>query len=214
MINLTKSYPLQVFRHRLYIPFLNLIDRFKDFTRKVNTQQYIELKDIGLDPNLGSRYETVSYSKLKKILKFAKENHHNTFIDIGCGLGRPLIVANEIDFKYLHGIDISEYFINRCRKNLDSQGCNADLLISDISNYEIPPGKICIYIFNPFGEKKMKEMLFKINNRKDDTLILYFNPKHSHLFDPRHLIKEFIWHNFGLYEEKCHAYLVPGKGNP
>ena len=99
MVKLAKSYPFQVFRHRLYIPILNLLDKIKDIVRKVNTQQYIELKTVGLDPNLGSRYETISYSKLKRILKFAKQHNHTTFIDIGCGLGRALIVAHEIGFK-------------------------------------------------------------------------------------------------------------------
>tara|TARA_B100000963_G_scaffold356576_1_gene376936 strand:- start:4120 stop:4764 length:645 start_codon:yes stop_codon:yes gene_type:complete len=213
MRNLAKSYPFQVFRHRIYIPFLNLIDRIKDFARRVDTQKYIELETVGLDPNLGVRYETISYCKLKKILKFAKENHHNTFIDIGCGLGRALIVAHEIGFKHLYGVDISESFINICRTNLQTQSCNADLLISDISNYEPPSGRICIYMFNPFGEKKMKEFLAKINNRQDDTLIVYHNPKYSYLFNSDYLIKKFTWHNFGLYEEKCHIYLVSGKGN-
>ena len=59
----------------------------------------------------------------------------------------------------------------------------------------------------------MKELLVKINNRQDETLILYHNPKHTYLFNSNYLIKKFSWNNFGLYEEKCHTYLIPGKGN-
>ena len=54
MKRLAKSYLFQVFRHRLYLPFLNLIDRIKDLARKVNTQQYIELNDLGLKVTLHS----------------------------------------------------------------------------------------------------------------------------------------------------------------
>ena len=213
MGKLAKSYPFQVFRHRLYIPILNLLDKIKDILRKVNTQQYIELKTVGIDPNLGSRYETISYSKLKRILKFAKQYNDTTFIDIGCGLGRALIVAHEIGFKKLYGVDISESLISICRTHLQTRDCNAELSISDISNYELPSGRICIYMFNPFGEEKMKELLVKINNRQEDTLILYHNPKYTYLFNSNHLIKKYTWNNFGLYEEKCHIYLIPGTGN-
>tara|TARA_X000001036_G_scaffold439778_1_gene492261 strand:- start:2469 stop:3113 length:645 start_codon:yes stop_codon:yes gene_type:complete len=214
MKRLAKSYLFQVFRHRLYLPFLNLIDRIKDLARKVNTQQYIELNDLGLESNLGSRYESISYSKLKKILNFALKNDHKTFLDIGCGLGRPIIVANEVGFKDLYGVDISENLISKCASHLQIQGCNAQLSISDISNYELPSGRICIFMFNPFGEERMKELLNKIYDRQEDSLILYHNPRHSHLFNSNFFIKKFLWKNFGLFEEKCHCYLIPGKGNP
>ena len=147
------------------------------------------------------------YNPIEKKVNISEDKLHKKSIT------SIAIVAHEIGFKHLYGVDISESFINICRTNLQTQSCNADLLISDISNYEPPSGRICIYMFNPFGEKKMKEFLAKINNRQDDTLIVYHNPKYSYLFNSDYLIKKFTWHNFGLYEEKCHIYLVSGKGN-
>jgi len=209
MKKLAKTYPLQVFRHRCYIPFLNFIDYMKDIYHKVDTQKYIELENLGIDKKLGSRYESVSYSKLKEIFEFSLDKGFTSFLDIGCGLGRPLIVAGESGFVDLYGVDISSSLINQCYKHLKSNNLQADLECSDVSAYNLPSGRLCIFLFNPFGEAKMKELFIKIAERNEETLVLYFNPKHFNIIDDRFKIDDFRWKNFGLYEEKCFVYLIP-----
>ena len=73
----------------------------KDKIRGVNTQTIIELEDLSIDSHYGSRYETVSYSKLEQIFEFVKKSGYKSCIDIGSGLGRPLIVAKEKGFNNL-----------------------------------------------------------------------------------------------------------------
>lgn len=211
MNKLSKTYPFQVFRHRIYIPFLNLIDLIKDKIRKVDTQKYIELTDLGIDIKKGSRYEAISYRKLKILLSYAHEKKYENFLDIGCGLGRPIIVANEIGFKNLYGVDISEKLISSCKSNLKIKNVYANLACEDVDNYNLPDGKLCIFLFNPFGKEKMKNLLAKIQDREFETIILYHNPKHLDIFESNNFSKKFTWNNFGLYEEKCFCYTIPKK---
>ncbi len=109
----------------------------------------------------------------------------------------------------LFGVDISSDLINQCQKHLKSNNLNATLVCTDVDAYNLPPGKLCIFLFNPFGEDKMKNIYTKIAKRNEDTLVLYFNPKHFNVFDVRFKVDDFRWSNFGLYEEKCFVYLIP-----
>lgn len=211
MKNIAKSYPFQVFRHRIYIPFLNLIDHMKDKYRKISTQKYIELEDLGISKKIGSRYESISYSKLKLLSLFSLNEGFSSFLDIGCGLGRPIIVAGESGYKKLYGVDVSSSLIDICKKNIKTIGLKAELECSDIDNYDLPSGKLCIFLFNPFGKEKIQDLIDKVKNRNQDTLILYHNPKHSNLFPNHFKFNEFNWNNFGLYKEKCFCYLIPAK---
>ena len=111
---ITKTYPFQVFRHKIYLPFLYLKGFLNDRVRKISTQKIFELSDLNIDPSVGVRYETISYKSLHDILKVPFKMSFNQFLDIGCGLGRSIIVAHEIGFKELHGLDISDQLIKMC----------------------------------------------------------------------------------------------------
>ena len=82
-----KSYPLQVFRHRVYLPWLSMLGYFGDFKRGIVTQEIIELNDLGINSSVGTRYETISYGRLSTILRYSKSLGFDRFLDIGCGRG-------------------------------------------------------------------------------------------------------------------------------
>ena len=173
----------------------------------MKTQSISELAEIGIDPSSGSRIETVSWHKLQSVILYAKSKGFENFVDIGCGLGRPLIVANRLGFSKLTGVDISEIVIKKCKINLIAAKVSANLICTDVDLFELPEGKLVVYLFNPVGEEKMFDLIRKIKMRKDSTLVIFFNPKHSNLFENSHKIYQIIWSHFGLYEEKCYFYL-------
>tara|TARA_B100000780_G_C21071199_1_gene431056 strand:- start:100 stop:747 length:648 start_codon:yes stop_codon:yes gene_type:complete len=212
MINkVMKSYPLQVFRHRIYLPWRSILGYFGDFKRGIVTQKVIELNDIGIDPSVGTRFETISYGHLKTNLVFAKNLGFDKFLDIGCGLGRSLIVANEVGFVDLHGVNISERLISKYRKNLIKLGISSSLSCCDVANFQIPSGKLVIYLFNPFREERMTDLVSKLVRREKETLVIYHNPKHFECFKNQSKIKTLVWNHFGLYREQAFFFLIPAK---
>ena len=212
MINkVMKSYPLQVFRHRVYLPWLSMLGHIGDIKRNIITEKIIELNDIGIDSLVGNRAETTSYVRLKTNLTFAKNLGFDKFLDIGCGLGRSLIVASELGFVDLNGVDISDKIISKCRKNMIKVGISPSLSCSDVDNFEIPAGKLVIYLFNPFGEERMRDLVKKLVLREQETLVIYHNPKHFECFKNLSKINTHVWNHFGLYQEKAFIYLIPAK---
>jgi predicted RNA methylase len=206
-----KSYPFQVFRHRVYLPCLNVSASYGDFRRKVITEKIIELDKLGLDPNVGVQYETASYKHLKIVFNYAYQKGFVQFCDIGCGLGRGLLVASEVGFGGLKGIDISPILLNSCKKNILKRGLSVELICTDVDNFELPDEKLVIYMFNPFGEDRMRRLVKKLESRNEESLIIYYNPKHYKCFKQSHKIAEIVWRHFGLYDEKCFFYLIPSK---
>ncbi len=207
------SYPLQVFRHRIYLPYLSMLGYFGDFRRGVVTQKIIELNELGIDASVGTRFETISYSNLKRILAFARNLGFEKFLDIGCGLGRSLVVANEVGFIDLYGVDVSGNLISRCQRNMSKVGASACLNCIDVAEFDLPSGKLAIYLFNPFGEDRMNGLVSRLATREEETLVIYHNPKHSGCFEMWSKIKIFTWKHFGLYQENTFIYLIPGKSN-
>tara|TARA_S200000501_G_C20870796_1_gene764171 strand:- start:7 stop:642 length:636 start_codon:yes stop_codon:yes gene_type:complete len=204
---IARTYPFQVFRHKIYLPFLHLKGFLNDSARNISTQKIFELSDLNIDPSSGTRYETISYKSLRNILKVPFEMSFNQFLDIWCGLGRSIIVAHEIGFKELHGLDISDQLIKMCKDNLIKSKIEAKLTCQDILDYDLPAGDLVIYIFNPFGKERIEFLLNKVKNRSYKTFIIYHNPKHSDSFDSKNLIQQKINKHFGLYDEKTFLYL-------
>ena len=208
-MNFLKTYPFQVFRHRVYLPLFSLFGIMNDFIRGVNTEKIIELNDVGIDKTAGSRSETISYGKLKSVLSFAKSEGFDRLCDIGCGLGRSFIVGKESGFSEFYGVDISSEIISLCNRNLLKKCISADLKTCDVDDYLLPSGKLVIYLFNPFGLEKMTKLVDKIYQRKCDTLVIYFNPKYPEVFKERFKINEKVWNHFGLYPEIVYFYRIP-----
>ena len=206
-----KSYPLQVFRHRIYLPYLSMLGYFGDVRRGIVTQGIIELNDLGINSSVGTRFETISYGCLKTNLIYAKNVGFSKFLDIGCGLGRSLVVANEVGFFDLYGVDISDNLISRCQNNMSKVGVSASLSCIDVADFDVPSGKLVIYLFNPFGEERMTDLVSRLACREEETLVIYHNPKHSECFKNQNKIKTHTWNHFGLYQEKAFIYLIPAK---
>ena len=188
-----------------------MLGYFGDVRRGIVTQEIIELNDLGIDSSVGTRFETISYAHLKSSLMFAKNLGFDKFLDIGCGLGRSLVVANEVGLIDLYGVDISDNLISRCQNNMSKVGVSASLSCVDVADFDVPSGKLVIYLFNPFGEERMTDLVSRLACREEETLVIYHNPKHSECFKNQNKIKTHTWNHFGLYLEKAFIYLIPAK---
>lgn len=191
---LMKTYPLQVFRHRMYNPLLSLLGVLGDFWRGVTTQKIIELNELGINPDVGVRCETVSYRKLHQAFKIAKNEGFDKFCDIGCGAGRALLVANEVGFSDLYGIDISPDLIRLASNNLKKRNVSALLSCSDVDKFLVPEGRLSVYLFNPFGQERMARLISKFEKRRSETLVITCpGPKLHSSFNPNHKFSSITW---------------------
>ena len=115
-------------QENFYVPILHWLDWYEDIKRGVITQKNFELSELGLSGHLGNKYQPLGYRRLKEVIKLARIlNPRSTFVDVGCGLGRPILVALEMGFQHAIGIDISSELIKGCRKNTHNKSNRVEL---------------------------------------------------------------------------------------
>ncbi len=94
---------------------------------------------------------------LQQLAQYGMKYEGYTFIDIGVGLGRNLLIASEFPFKQLIGVEISEKLVHMAKQNIaqynkvSEKKCVAEFLLGDALEYRPPAGPLVIYFWEPFG---------------------------------------------------------------
>ena len=135
-------------QENFYVPILHWLDWYEDIKRGVSTQKNFELSELGLSGHLGNKYQPLGYRRLKEVIKLGRiMNPGSTFVDVGCGLGRPILMALELGFQHAIGIDISSELIKGCKKNTHNKSKRVELFCCDSNDYNFPPGTLTIFLF-------------------------------------------------------------------
>jgi|SRR5579864_391867 len=81
------------------------------------------------------------------------------FIDIGCGLGRNLLIASEYPFKRVIGVEISAYLCQKALANITQYRAghpdttSIEVHCINALDYSLPDENVALYFWEPFGGK-------------------------------------------------------------
>lgn len=117
-----------------------------------------------------------------------------TFIDLGCGKGRAVLMASTYPFRQIIGVElhpglarIAETNLTRWTSNHPAPHAPMRILHQDAAAFIFPPGPCILYLFNPFTEPVTAKLIHQIEHqfaqRPGQLDILYFNPQCSALFE-------------------------------
>jgi SAM-dependent methyltransferase len=91
-----------------------------------------------------------------------------TFIDLGSGKGRALLLASMYSFTHIVGVEVQPELDAIARQNIarfsePGQQChNIESLCADARDYDFPLTDIVLYLFNPFPDYVLREVLTKL----------------------------------------------------
>lgn len=74
-----------------------------------------------------------------RLLQVLKRESIGRVLDIGCGVGRHLILLSSVGYD-TYGLDLSEQAIKCCRETLKSKRLSADVKIGDMHKLDYPDG--------------------------------------------------------------------------
>lgn len=130
---------------------------------------------------------------LRKVLQEIPDLNDYTFVDLGCGKGRALIVASEFPFKSVIGVDKSTALLSIAKQNLEKVSREhptrppMSVIEGDIIDFEIPPGNIVIFIFNPALVPVIQAISEKIcrldRSINPNIYLIYLNPALKDIFN-------------------------------
>lgn len=113
------------------------------------------------------------------------------FLDIGSGKGRALILAAEAGFKKVIGVEYADELNDRAYSNIEkvkSRFPNTEFILKegDALVYDIPEEVDVIYLFNPFDEQAIAELMTRVKpvfEQKKTVYLVYVHPIHSKAFE-------------------------------
>lgn len=116
-----------------------------------------------------------------------------TFVDVGAGMGRAVLLASEMPFKAVVGVELHPTLAGIARRNVTAWR-NAGrartpikIVEGDAVEFEWPAGPCLAFLFNPFGETVMRRMVksWRKNfaGRAGELDILYVNNEQERVLE-------------------------------
>lgn len=108
-----------------------------------------------------------------------------TFVDLGCGKGRPLVMAAEAGFRRLVGVDLDAGLVRVCRRNLKKirSRCgwpSVEVDVGDATTFQVPGGECVVFLYNPFRGKTFRRVASNLaeHDGRDGNAVwmVYVNP--------------------------------------
>ena len=114
-----------------------------------------------------------------------------TFIDLGSGKGRTLLMASDYPFCRIVGVELLPSLHQIAQQNLsqyksDTQKCFAlESICADATAFPFPNDPLVIYLFNPFPETGMRQVFANLEQSLREhprpVYVLYHNPLLEHV---------------------------------
>src|ERR1700691_3968548 len=114
-----------------------------------------------------------------------------TFIDIGSGKGRTLLMASEYPFQKIIGVELLPELHQVAQENLrlyqsESQKCFAlESVCGNATTFPFPAEPLVLYLFNPLPESGLRQMLANLDRslaaNPRPAYVLYHNPLLEHV---------------------------------
>jgi predicted RNA methylase len=115
-----------------------------------------------------------------------------TFVDLGSGMGRAVLLAAEYPFREVVGVELNPTLDRIARKNVaiwraaEKVRAPIRMVCGDAAEFRPPPGPCVVFLFNPFGAAVLRRLLAGIAKYLSASAasageldILYVNNEHE-----------------------------------
>ncbi len=163
---------------------------------------------------LGTRYQTIPEEMFRSsINRVVVDPASYVFIDLGCGKGRTLIVAAQLGFAQVIGVEFARELADVAEKNLRVLNIGNGIIIhGDAAEYDFPDSNFVLYMYNPFMADVMSEVIHRLENfcakhPRRRIFVIYHHPLFADVIDRAPFLqrlaatdgvtKELIWKRRG-----------------
>jgi SAM-dependent methyltransferase len=144
-------------------------------------------------------YYAMAPSRFQRVMEWwiADESHspikNYSFVDIGCGKGRAVLMASEFDLREVVGVELHTSLAKIAEANVAAWTkagravCPVRIVCQDATEFIFPEGACLLYLFHPFTAPVMKRLIERIEadfaGRHGMLDLIYFNPEAAELLD-------------------------------
>jgi SAM-dependent methyltransferase len=130
--------------------------------------------------------EPALFREVMASLSVLIESDTFTFVDLGSGKGRALLMASEYPFRKIVGVELIAELHHAAEQNIrdynsPTQRCmQIESVLADARNFELPAEPLVLYLFNPLPERAFSEVLERLEKSLERVpravWIVYHNP--------------------------------------
>jgi hypothetical protein len=143
----------------------------RDFDRRfhVDTAGFIPLDRLAIgstNRDFGFAYDPIQPERFQRTAGSLALRHEDyIFIDFGSGKGKSVLLASELPFKKIIGVEFSPDLYQIAQRNIQTyqnpnQKCkDIELVCMDAAEFPIPPVPAVLFMFNPFGKEVMERVI-------------------------------------------------------
>lgn len=168
-------------------------DRF-DETFGINTTGLIratELDGVGAHQDEAYHYWPTRKVDFEQVMSALGDlDHRNyTFVDLGSGKGRVVLLAAALPFKKVIGVESSPILVDQAKKNAAAYSgpircAEVEFALADAAEFTPPDGgDLVVYLFDPFGPRVLAKVLENLKPRagrpERNVFLLYYSPTHD-----------------------------------
>jgi SAM-dependent methyltransferase len=109
-----------------------------------------------------------------------------TFVDLGSGKGRTLLLASEFPFRQVIGVEILPELHHAAEENIRAYrvshqpGAKIESILMDARDFEFLPVPLVIFLFNPLPEAGLQRVVRNLDQSLEqsprDVWVVYHNP--------------------------------------
>lgn len=139
----------------------------------VSTSQIVYAKDslvtTGGD-NLG--YEGCSWRSVRRVLMDLHPGPQDSFVDLGCGKGRALLIAGQLPFRRVTGVEIDDELSRYGRENIERarlqlRALDIGIVTANVLDWPIPDDASVFFFYNPFVAATFRAVIGRVLESHD-----------------------------------------------
>lgn len=169
------------------------------FDRRYGTETRSRRGRVVGDAPAGSReagkaYEATTPGALRLLVRSVTDRPGDwTFVDVGSGKGKALMLAAGLGFQEVIGVEHSPSMARQAEANVRAyrqhrgSAPRIRTIAADATTFGFPDSPLFIYLFNPFGESTLRAFAANLQRSLAEhprpVALVYLNPVHHDVLD-------------------------------
>jgi len=176
----------------LKVAFNLMADLPFDWKHGTDTMKWVNVNSFetkSLNKSRAVRYQPTKVRPLAKLLARLRLPTAGSFVDLGCGKGRVLLIASQLGYRRVVGVEFCARLCRQARENINRfrarhPHCSPiDVIESDVALYKFTGDESVLFMYNPFDKVVMKQMMDNIRTsvrRSPREIWLIYNTPLQH----------------------------------
>lgn len=167
-----------------------------DLAHGIDTSGFVPASECAAD---GVPAEQITFyggsqpSIVRTVLASLPEPARYAFVDIGCGKGRPLVVASEFPFRRVVGVELAPQLAQLARMNAARMAARhpgrrpIEIEVGNATKVLPPADRVVYFLYNPFGLSLVRALVEHVERQLQHGLehvfFVCYNPVHAAVLD-------------------------------